>query len=76
MTLLQQGTTHRYCDPLLMRAHDFRGFSTASVPNSGIDRGAQCEEFRARIWKSIGRRMHKLAEIQQIHALAARRLVC
>jgi hypothetical protein len=25
------------------------------------------EEFRARIWKSMGRRVHKEAKIQQIH---------
>ena len=32
MTLLQQGTTHRYCDPLLMRAHDFRDFLPLRFP--------------------------------------------
>jgi transposase len=30
------------------------------------------EEFRDRIWKSMGRRVHKEAKIRQIHALAAR----
>jgi transposase len=30
------------------------------------------EEFRDRIWKSMGRRVHKEAKIQQIHALAKR----
>jgi len=30
------------------------------------------EEFRDRVWKSMGRRVHKEAKIQQIHALATR----
>jgi len=29
------------------------------------------EEFRSRIWKSMGRRVHKQAKIEQIHTLAA-----